>query len=111
MTLKTREHWLYGLGGSILLLVIGFFLNIRQERIRVEEAEFNRKFNLMYEVALTEAIRDTLVNKRVNDIELRLTKHELETSMSIANIQQSIIQAQKQMSELDKIQQSPYNKH
>jgi len=101
MSDKAKENLRYGGIISAMLLIFGFYLNVKKD----DDAEFNRKFDLVYRVALTQGLRDTIQTKDIAELAARLTQHEKITNQAIIQIQQSMLSSQKQLSEAEKLDQ------
>jgi len=93
MSDKAKENLRYGGIISAMLLIFGFYLNVKKD----DELEFNRKFDLVYQVALTQGLRDTLQTRDIAALAARLAAHELETEKSFTRIQQSMLDSKIQL--------------
>lgn len=88
-----------------MLLIFGFYLNIKKD----DDQEFKRKFDLVYQVALTQSLRDTIQTLDIAELKVRMNTHEARTNEAILQIQQSMLASNKVMMDADKYSQQKEN--
>lgn len=107
MSDRNKENWRYLIGsvGSIGLLLLGLWLRDYVDT----QKEISKRIEQIYIASITQGIRDSLQNANIAKLTADFDTHERATSAAIMQIQQSLLSAQQQIVESDKLNNSNNN--